>query len=156
MSSQVRKGDIIYKPTKPEKYMGKGQIVCRSSWEIVFCKWCNNNPSVLQWSSEPLAIPYIDQTSKDYKGLPKKRRYYPDFLCKIKNKNGIIDTWLVEIKPAKETIPPRKGKNKSQKTKLYEAKTWAVNQAKWKSAEHLCKKRGWKWKILTERHLIKK
>jgi len=156
MHQRVGKKDVIYKPTNKEKYIGKeGYCICRSSWELVFCKWANANPAVIRWASEPLSIPYIDRTQKDYKGMPKKRRYFPDFLCEIIDASGNPVTWLVEIKPHKETIAPKKGKNKSMKTQVYEAKTYAVNQAKWKSAENYCKKRKWHFKILTEKQLLR-
>jgi len=156
MNNKIGKNDIVYTPINKEKYIGKTQrAVCRSSWEVKMCQWCDNNPMIIEWASEPLSIPYIDRTQKDYKGMPKKRRYFPDFLCKILNKDGDIDIWLIEIKPYKETIPPKKGKNKSRKTQVYEAKTYSVNQSKWKSAENYCKKRGWKFKILTEKQLLK-
>ena len=76
--------------------------------------------------------------------------------CFVLNKEGKIDCWIVEIKPFKETIPPRSGRTKSQKTKVYEAKTWAVNSAKWKAAEEFCRRRGWFFRILTEKQLIQK
>jgi hypothetical protein len=156
MHKKIGKNDFIYKPINKEKYVGKeGYCVCRSSWEIIFCRWADHNPMVVEWASEPLSILYVDKTQKDYRGMPKKRRYFPDFLCKILDKNGNINTWLVEIKPYKETIPPKNSKGKSKKTKVYEAKTYAVNQAKWASAERFCRKRGWHFKILTEKQLLR-
>lgn len=156
MSKKVGKGDKIYHPKNVKKYVGNPPYaICRSSWELVFCRWADSNPAVVEWSSEPIAIPYIDRTETDYRGVPKKRRYFPDFLVKVLNKDREIDVWLVEIKPHKETLPPRRGKKKSQKTKLYEEKTWAVNQAKWKSAEEYCRRRKWYFKILTEKQLIR-
>ena len=155
MHTKIGKNDTIYHPTNKEKFIGKeGYCVCRSSWELVFCKWCNANKAVIQWSAEPFGIPYIDKTQKDYKGQFKKRRYFPDFLCRILNSKGEIDTWLVEIKPYSQTIPPTKGR-KSKKTMIYEAKTYSVNQSKWKSAEAYCKRKGWFFKILTEKQLLR-
>lgn len=155
MSGQVGKGDKIYRPKNVKKYVGNPPYcVIRSSWELIFCRWADNNPSVIEWVSEPFPIHYIDQTERDNNGLPKKRRYFPDFIVKVINKEGNIDTWLVEIKPEKETRPPLPGK-KSQKTKVYEAKTWATNQAKWRAAEEYCRRRGWHFRILTEKQLIK-
>ena len=157
MSKQIGKKDTIYKPVNKEKYISNPPYaVCRSSWETIFCRWCDNNPAVIQWSSESISIPYIDKTSRDFKGLPKKRKYYPDFLCNIIDGHGVITTWLVEIKPKKECSPPLTRGNKSKKTMIYEQKTWAVNSAKWKSAEAYCKRKGWVFKILTERELIKR
>ncbi len=156
MLNKVGKNDTIYRPIHKEKFIGReGYCVCRSSWEIIFCRWADNNPSVLEWCGENITIPYIDKTSRDSKGLPKKRTYFPDFLCKIRDKSGKIVTWLVEVKPFKECQPPINRGRKSQKTIMYEQKTWAVNSAKWKSAEAYCKKRGWVFKILTEKQLIR-
>jgi hypothetical protein len=156
MHQQIGKNDTIYKPINKEKYIGKeNYCVCRSSWERIFFSWCDKNPAVLEWVSEPLAIPYIDKTTKDYKGLPKKRRYFPDALCKIQDKTGNTTTYLIEIKPFKETQPPLKKGRKSKKTIIYEQKTWLVNSAKWKSAEAYCKKRNWVFKLLTEKELLR-
>ena len=156
MLNKIGKNDTIFRPINKEKFIGKeGYTVCRSSWELIFCRWCDHNSSVIGWMGEGISIPYIDRTSKDKKGLPKRRKYYPDFLCKIKDINGDVVVWLIEIKPSKETKPPLKRKNKTLKTKLYEEKTWAVNSSKWKSAESFCKRKGWIFKILTEKQLIR-
>jgi len=155
MHKKIGKNDIIYKPINKDKFIGnEGYCVCRSSWERVFCRWCDLNKAVIQWASEPFGIPYIDKTQRNYKGQFKKRRYFPDFLCKILNSNGNIDIWLVEIKPYKETIPPTKGKNKSKKTQIYESRTYMVNQQKWNAARSYCQRKGWFFKILTEKQLL--
>ena len=156
MSTKVGKKDQIYHPVNKEKYMGKeGFAVCRSSWEVNVCRWMDSNPFVLQWKSEPFGIPYIDPSLKDRKGLPKRRRYYPDFLAKIKNRYGNIDVWLIEVKPFKETVPPRKTARKSKKTNIYEDRTWQVNTAKWRAAQAYCDRKGWMFKILTEKQILK-
>ena len=155
MNTKVGKNDTKFIPINKEKFKSKTPwAVCRSSWEEKMCRFLDNNPYVVEWASEPLFINYIDITQKDYKGMPKKRKYYPDFLCKILNKENKTDIWLIEIKPYKETIPPRKG-NKSKKTQIYEAKTYSVNSAKWRAAENYCNKRGWFFKIITEKQLLR-
>jgi hypothetical protein len=55
-------------------------------------------------------------------------------------------TILVEIKPAKETKPPKR-KN------LKEAMTYMKNTSKWKYAKNYCDDRGWKFEIWTEKTL---
>ena len=52
----------------------------------------------------------------------------------------------------------KKSGGKWKKTKKYitEVVTYGVNQAKWKAAEEFCEKRGWKFKVLTEKDLFKK
>jgi hypothetical protein len=155
MSGQVGKGDQIYHPQNVKKYVGNPPYaVARSSWELILFRWCDNNPAVLEWCSEPLGIPYVDPVERGVNGTPKKRRYFPDAIAKIQDKNGDVITWLIEIKPEKETRPPSSGRTKSSKTKLYEAKTWATNSAKWRAAEEYCRRRGWYFRILTEKQLI--
>lgn len=157
MSGQVGKGDQIYHPKNVKKYVGNPcYAVVRSSWELIFFRWCDNNPAIVEWCSEPMGIGYIDPTERGPSGAPKKRRYFPDAVIKVLNKEGGVDCWLVEIKPEKETRPPSPGRTKSSKTKIHEAKTWATNSAKWRAAEEYCRRRGWYFRILTEKHLITK
>lgn len=155
MSDKIGPNDKKYHPVNKEKYMGKTPFaVCRSSWETAVCRWMDSERSVLQWKSEPFGVPYIDPTQKDKRGMPKKRQYFPDFIAKIKNRNGTIDIWLIEVKPHKETIPPRKSNRKAKKTVIYEERTWQVNTAKWKAAQNYCDRKGWKFKILTEKQIL--
>ena len=63
---------------------------------------------------------------------------------------------LVEIKPYKQTIPPIKPKQDSNKLKRRyqnELATYAVNLAKWDAARHFCSKKGLKFAIITEKEL---
>lgn len=138
-----------YYVQNPEKYIGKSPPICRSNWEYSVCKYFDTNPSVIEWASEPFSIPYFDPTTQ------KKRRYFPDFLAKIVNSNNEIDTWLIEVKPNKETKPPRNTKQKSNKTYIWEQKAYKINSAKWKSAMKVCERKGWKFKILTEKTIMK-
>jgi hypothetical protein len=106
MSGRVGKNDTIYRPKNVGKYVGNPpHCVCRSSWELVFCKWADMNPAVIEWASEPMGIPYVDRATKDYRGMPKKRRYFPDFIVKILNRQGVVDTWLVEVKAKSLPLP---------------------------------------------------
>ncbi len=72
--------------------------------------------------------------------------YYPDFW--VRDANG---TYLIEIKPFKQTIAPQQSPNKRQFIK--EAATYAKNLAKWNAAERYCAQRGWKFIKLTENEL---
>lgn len=154
MSGKIGPRDKIYHPVNKDKYMGKTKFaVCRSSWETAVCRWMDYNSAILQWKSEPFGIPYMDKTKKDHKGMPSRRMYFVDYIAKIKNRNGSIDVWLIEVKPHKETIPPRKSKRKAKKTAIYEERTWQVNTAKWKAAQNYCDRKGWRFKIITEKEL---
>ena len=135
-----------FKPSFPKKYKGNAKnIICRSSWEKTFCNWCDMNENIIEWGSEEFWIPYRAPDGK-------VRRYFPDFLIKVKESTGQIKTYVIEVKPKKQTRPPKKRKKVSQ-SYIYECKTYAVNQAKWKAASEWCKDRRIEFKIITEREL---
>lgn len=143
----IRKG--YYTPRHPEKYVGDlNKIIYRSSWELSFMNFLDNNEAIEKWGSEILAIPYIKPTTG------RVHKYYPDFWLKYKNKNGETVQELIEVKPEKQTKPPTTV-GKKKKTQLYEAITWSINKAKWKSAKLFCDKYGINWRILTEREIFK-
>jgi len=142
------KKHTIYSPINEEKYIGKEYPICRSSWENVFCNWCDRNPNVVKWSSEAIQIPYYDPTKR------KMRRYYPDFTMIILDKNGKENKYVIEIKPKSQTYPPIK-KNKKSSSYLYEYVTYQINIAKWNATIMFCKKMGMNFKILTEDDLFK-
>lgn len=148
IKNHVTKGCLFYNPKFPEKYVGKQQkIICRSKWEMDFCRWLDNNSSVVKWASEAIEIPYYNPIKM------RQARYYPDFFAQIKNKEGHIITWVIEVKPNKECSAPVNRKNKKTKTMLYEQQNWMVNEAKWKAATQYCKLRGWLFKLITEKQL---
>lgn len=134
-------------PKFPEKYKGNhNQIISRSSWERKFFRWADENPSIISWSSEEIVIPYRCGTDNEV------HRYFVDAMLVIKTKSGSIDTYLVEIKPKSQTIPPVA---KGVKTKRFieETLVYVKNVSKWKAAEEYARQRGQKFVILTEDHL---
>ena len=134
-------------PENKDKYKGNKKIIWRSSWELRFMKYCDRNPNVLEWISEPFPIKYYLPTDR------KWHRYYPDFLIKSRTRENEHITTLIEIKPEHQTKPPKAGKKK-RKTILNEQATWVKNKSKWKFAEEFCKRRGIEFKILTEKELL--
>jgi hypothetical protein len=139
----------VYTPINEKKYVDKDLIICKSSWETSFCKWCDMNDNVIKWSSETLQIPYYDPVKK------KMRRYFPDFSLLVKDINNKEHKYIVEVKPYKETIPPTRHGNKKEKTFLYEYFTYQTNIAKWNAAKMFCSKMGAEFKILTEKDIYK-
>ena len=134
-------------PKNPEKYVGDiTNIVYRSSWERKLMKFLDENPNVLKWASEEAVIPYVSPVDN------KIHRYFTDAYAKIKTKDG-IKTYLIEVKPKHQTVPPKKPKRIS---KHYQEalKTYAVNEAKWNAAKKVCEERDWNFLILTEDHLL--
>lgn len=133
-------------PKNPQKYAGDANnIIWRSTWEKQVMNWFDLSDNVIYWASEELVIPYYDPVSN------KKRRYFPDFVVKIRKKDGTVKTHVIEVKPEYQTKQPER-KRKTQKF-INEQVTYVINQSKWKAAEEFCKDRGWIFQILTEKHL---
>ena len=137
-----------YQPSYPRKYKGDPtNIVYRSLWERKFMVYCDTSDSVLEWSSEETIVRYYDPISK------KVRRYFPDFLIKVKESDGSIKKYMIEIKPSKQTIPPPKPKRQTQKY-IAEVYEYAKNQSKWEAAREWCADRGYEFKVITENELF--
>ena len=137
-----------YRTQNPSKYIGNSNnIICRSLWERRVCRYLDENSNVLQWGSEEMVIPYYSPVDR------KNHKYYPDFIAEIKSKKGEIKTYVIEVKPKKQTRPPKKPKRKT-KSYLNECITYTINEAKWKSAKKLCQKKGWDFIILTEDNIL--
>lgn len=136
-----------YTPLHPEKYTGDPtNIIMRSSWERKFAVWCDNNPAILKWNSEETIVPYVCPTDNRW------HRYFIDFRIQLRDKSGTLKTYLVEIKPDKQTRPPEVPSRRTKRF-LIEAATYVKNEAKWKAATQFARDRGWEFIILTERHL---
>ena len=136
-----------YKPSFPEKYRGDPtNIIYRSLWERKFCVYCDTNEKILEWSSEEKCIPYRSPIDG------RIHRYFPDFLIKVKEANGSIKKYMIEIKPSKQTVPPQKPQRQTKKyiSEVYE---YAKNQSKWEAAKDWCADRGYEFKIITEHEL---
>jgi hypothetical protein len=133
-----------YQPSFPKKYKGDPtNIVYRSLWERTFMRYCDTNENILEWFSEEIAVPYRSPIDN------KIHRYFPDFYIKVKESNGQIKRYLIEIKPKKQTIEPQVQKRKT-KGYIYEVYEYAKNQAKWNAAKEWCADNGYEFKVLTE------
>jgi hypothetical protein len=130
-----------YVPINPDKYSGDtSNIIYRSSWERIAFKWLDLSKEVISWSSESIIVHYVSPIDN------KNHRYYPDLWLKT-----IDNEFLVEIKPEKECKPPvKKGKFYNKRLKTY-----IINKAKWNAAELYCKFHHMKFKIITEKTLIR-
>jgi len=132
-----------YKLKKPEKYDGDHtQVIYRSGWERFAFKWCENQEDIKSWSSEETIIPYISAVDNKY------HRYFVDL--KLNMKDGSVV--LVEIKPDKQTRPP-KSKRRTKRF-ISESLEYVKNECKWKAAKEYCLDRGWNFQIWTE-HTLK-
>ena len=109
-------------------------------------KYLDKHPSVIEWASENVIIPYYNQIEK------KTRRYFVDFYVKIKNPEGLIKKYIIEVKPASQCRPPKQRKRTSTKYKN-DLKRFIMNQSKWKAARKWAEKRDMQFVILTEKEL---
>jgi hypothetical protein len=142
-----------FEPSNPQKYIGDiHNIIYRSSWEYRFCVYCDTNESILKWSSEPIAIKYVNPLDK------KEHDYNVDFYIKVQAISEIQE-WIIEIKPEKQTKKPIfEGSNATlQKLKSYNRnmQIWITNQAKFKAAKHWAEKRGFKFGVVGENFLFR-
>ena len=147
MSKRYLQGQ--FKALNPQKYKGDPtRIFYRSSLELRCMSYFDSHMDVIWWSSEEIIVPYKDA------GTGKNRRYFPDFVINIRNKEGSIETLMIEVKPSRETIQPSHSKGKNKQAFLKEAMTWATNSSKWSAAERYCLDRKWKFTILTEKDIL--
>ena len=129
----------MYKVKNPAKYAGDHtKVIYRSLWERNVFRWCDENTQILKWSSEEVVVPYYYDLDKKY------HRYFVDL--KFTTAQG---TYLVEIKPKNQTVPPKKPSRQTAKY-LNEAATYIKNQCKWKAAKTYAEDRGWKFVVWTE------
>jgi len=128
--------------TAPEKYVGNKMPTYRSSWEFSFMRFCDTNKSIQKWASEAVQIPYKDPLTG------RQTVYVPDFFVQYVDKNSRVNTELIEIKPASQSIFERVGKNK------YNQLQYVKNQATWQAANMWCKKQGIKFRVLNENDLF--
>ena len=136
-----------YKVRCPYKYKGDPtKVIYRSLWELKFMTYCDTNINILEWGSEEVYMWYRSPVDN------RPHRYFPDFYIKVREKDGTIKKYIIEVKPQRQTKPPARPKRQT-KGYLREAFEYAKNQAKWKAANEWCLDRGFEFKILTEKEL---
>jgi len=140
----------IYEPFNPSKYTGKKPIVYRSGWERKVFYFLDTHPSILEWGSESIIIPYTYQIDG------QNHRYFVDINFVVKTKSNEIKKYIVEIKPFEQTQPPKQPKRKTQKAIMnYNQKLleYQKNQNKWEAASKWAEKHGYIFEIWTENEL---
>ena len=121
----------------PAKYVGNKTPTYRSGWEFVFMQFCDNNPSVIQWASEAVHIPYRNPFTN------KNTIYVPDFLIVYEDKSGQKRAEVIEVKPSKEV-------SMEGAKSLRDQAFVALNAAKWEAARAWCRNQGLTFRIVTE------
>ena len=62
--------------------------------------YCDKNDKILEWGSEEIALPYRSPVDN------RVHRYFPDFYIKVQENTGHVKTYLIEVKPLKQTQKP--------------------------------------------------
>ncbi len=136
-----------FSPKNVNKYLGDPtNIWYRSLWERRVMVHLDDNPNVVEWSNEEIVIPYLSPVDNRW------HRYFPDFFARIRNRNGLLEAMILEVKPKSQSVPPTL-KKRITKQYINEVMTWGVNEAKWKAAVEYCKDRKWTFKVITEEDL---
>ena len=137
-----------YFPTNPKKYRGNpNQITYRSLWERKVMVYCDKNDAIIEWGSEEVIVPYLSPMDG------KIHRYFPDFYMKVRQADGSTKKFIIEVKPKSQCKQPVKNPKRRTTKWFNEVKTFAINQAKWKSAREFCEDKGMEFKIFTEDHI---
>ena len=133
-------------PKNIYKYKGDHtKIYHRSGLEKKFMILFDKNPSVLEWASEEIIIPYYSTVDR------RKHRYFPDFYAKLKTKDG-EKKFIFEVKP-KSLFKKKKTPKRITKKFLREMAEIEINNNKWKAAKAFCNRYGWSFQILTDNNL---
>ena len=126
----------------PEKYSGTRMPTYRSSWEYTFMKFCDEHPSVSQWASEAVKIPYRNPLTG------KQTIYVPDFFIVYADKGGKQKVELVEVKPKNQSVKENLGRSRNNQAH------YIMNMAKWSAAKSWCKQKGIFFRVITEEDIF--
>jgi hypothetical protein len=133
----------FYQLLNPEKYVGKKTPHYRSSWENTFMRFCDTNPSVLQWASEAIHVNYRNPFTN------RNTIYVPDFFMLYVDARGQQHAEIIEIKPSHETsLAEAKNNKRAQAAAI-------LNSCKWQAAKAFCDANGMKFRVVTERDMFR-
>lgn len=136
-----------FSPKNTNKYLGDPTNVWyRSLWERRVMVRLDDDPNVIEWSNEEIIIPYLSPIDGRW------HRYFPDFFVRVKNRHGVQEAMILEVKPLKQAVPPQV-KKRITRQYIQEVATYGINEAKWKAATEYCKDRNWSFKVITEKDL---
>jgi hypothetical protein len=131
----------FYQVKNPAKYIGKKTPFYRSSWELAFMNFCDNNPAVIQWASEAIHVNYRNPFTG------KNTIYVPDFLIIYLDKNGKQHAEVIEVKPSNETTMEA-AKSIRDKAAV------ALNMYKWAAAKKFCAANGLSFRVVNENDIF--
>lgn len=116
-------------------------------------RFLDTNPLVVGWAYEPFSIPYVSPIDG------KVHKYIVDFIAQVE-RNGRRKTLLMEVKPRLQTpesllsqLTKIRGTSLNRNSVLNRVLTVSINDAKWKAARAVCEKKGWEFKLITEKEI---
>ena len=148
-----------YNPLFPDKCINMSRFgkppTFRSSWEATCFRSLDTNTNVIRWGSElpDTKVDYIKPTD----GM--LHQYFPDLYVEIRNRSGVVDKWVIEVKPCDECAPPNPPKRKTEKAMhnyVLRQHTWLTNEAKWKAAKLKFARIGVRFMVATEETIYKR
>lgn len=148
--SRYHQGSFV--PANVKKYVGDlNAIFFRSAWELKFMQFCDGNDQVVSWTSEPTGIVYFSPLDK------RPHTYYVDFAAVIRDREGVITSWILEVKPEKQLVvpkPPTRLTDKGLESYLHATKQYIINKAKFAAAKDYAASVGFKFGIVTENFIF--
>jgi hypothetical protein len=131
----------FYQLLNPGKYIGKKTPHYRSGWEHTFMRFCDNNPSILQWASESIHINYTNPFTN------RATIYVPDFFIVYLDKSGAQHAEIIEIKPSTQSTLESAKSAKDQAAAV-------LNMYKWQAAQAWSKANGVTFRVVTENDIF--
>ena len=102
-----------YIPTNRDKYKGNPlKIIYRSMWERRLMDYCDEALKRLL-NGEVRKLQFLMCRPVD----GKIHRYFPDFYMKVKQRNGSLKKFIIEVKPKSQLRPP--SKNPKRRTRRW-------------------------------------
>ena len=139
----------VYEVKNKDKYLGTSNPRYLSSYELHVMQYLDRSPHVTGWGAEIIVVPYYSHIDES------NRRYMVDLYVEYQKADGSKRTEIIEVKPSKDTVPPKRTRGKKEKTYLKEVYTFNVNVAKWMAAKKYADERGWNFRILTEKNIFR-
>jgi len=131
MSFNTHKGIINDANTRFKGCM-QTSVTYRSSWEFrafEICSTLSKMGQIESWASEASVFTYHNPIKE------KDSKYYMDLTILQKDDKGRDVITFIEIKPNKETIPPKMPKNGNKISYNKALQTFSVNTAKWQEVD---------------------
>lgn len=133
----------FYFPVNKGKFIGT-KAIYRSGLELKYFEFLDKSDRCVKWNSEGVTVPYF------WNG--KYHTYYIDLAATFKEGAELV-TYLIEIKPFRQTLEPKHTPRKHRNTLLMEQAMYSQNIAKWKAAREFAAKHNFKFIILTEKNI---